>query len=430
MTSKPQDEALKTKMAAARPRGAALMEQHMDPVPEVQQAEEQREISIGHPAIQSQQEETNLENPLDEESTNAMFQGLGSAADPVQDRMDEGGMDSDTAPILADFPMAQDQEAVERPQKVKEMNEAKILDIEQEPATSDSLKITGVVVGSNSGTSGLQLAGTQSHRTQEQSTMIPTIRDPVPEVQQAEEQREISIGHPASQSQQKETNLDIPLDEESTNAMCEECEAQGERDLGGDQQCPGNKTNTKPRELDPVPEAQKAENPASQSQQERTDLAIPLDEDTTNAMCEECEAQGEQDLGGDQQRPEDKTDTKPSELPRITGPQREVNMILISDEEKENVMRSLTHVQRKAEEKRRRDKERQTLRVQECLSIVRNRTSTLDHPFLHTYGQEHHTGDLHEVKYLNPETERYFQDPRVFEKAETPPFQGTFITQP
>ncbi|XP_062928241.1 uncharacterized protein LOC134359215 [Mobula hypostoma] len=61
-----------------------------------------------------------------------------------------------------------------------------------------------------------------------------------------------------------------------------------------------------------------------------------------------------------------------------------------------NVLRSLAHVQRKAEEKRRRDKERQALRVQEGLSIAQSRASALDRPLPQTCGQVVHNTYLHE----------------------------------
>ncbi|XP_038667590.1 uncharacterized protein LOC119973466 isoform X2 [Scyliorhinus canicula] len=153
---------------------------------------------------------------------------------------------------------------------------------------------------------------------------------------------------------------------------------------------------------DPVSDAQKVveqgENficlPSSQSQQEEIEPLLPRDEESTCSMSEEYGAKGKHDQVPDQQCPIE--DRRPRELPCITGPQREVNMILISEEEKESVMRSLTLAQRKAGEKRQRDRERQTLRVQECLSIARNKTSPGDRPLLQTHSQDIHTGHLHQ----------------------------------
>ncbi|XP_048410612.2 uncharacterized protein LOC125463400 isoform X2 [Stegostoma tigrinum] len=150
---------------------------------------------------------------------------------------------------------------------------------------------------------------------------------------------------------------------------------------------------------DPFPETQKEGEQGwispghrmSQSEEKESGQHISVDVDSMSTLCEKCETEGDRAghcLG-------EETHIKPRELSHIPGLQHEVNMILISDEEKENVMKSLTLAQRKAEEKRRRDKRRQTLRVQECLSIVRNRASTVDHPVLQCYSEKHHTRDLH-----------------------------------
>ncbi|MGH0177740.1 UNVERIFIED_CONTAM: hypothetical protein FKN15_017454 [Acipenser sinensis] len=61
-----------------------------------------------------------------------------------------------------------------------------------------------------------------------------------------------------------------------------------------------------------------------------------------------------------------------------SGVQRERSIVHISEMEREETMRSLVDLQRKAESKRQRDKERQMLRVQERLSILRNRKSDED----------------------------------------------------
>ncbi|GCC39880.1 hypothetical protein chiPu_0023497, partial [Chiloscyllium punctatum] len=146
---------------------------------------------------------------------------------------------------------------------------------------------------------------------------------------------------------------------------------------------------------DPVPEAWQGEEQGwistghrmSQSQEEECGQPISVDVDSMSSVCEGFDRAG-LSLG----------DMKSRELTGIPGLQREVNMILMSDEEKENVMKSLAHAQRKAEEKRRRDKKRQTLRVQECLSMVRNRASTVDHLLLQSYRKEHCTRDLRKVR--------------------------------
>ncbi|XP_072327334.1 uncharacterized protein [Scyliorhinus torazame] len=157
-----------------------------------------------------------------------------------------------------------------------------------------------------------------------------------------------------------------------------------------------------PAVQDPISDAQKVEEqgenviclPSSQSRQEKNDPLLPRDEESARSVSEECGAKGKHDQEPDEQPPIE--DRRPRELPCITGPQREVNMILISEEEKESVIRSLTLAQRKAGERRQRDRERQTLRVQECLSIARNKTSPGDRPFLQTHSQDIHTGHLHQ----------------------------------
>ncbi|XP_069764079.1 uncharacterized protein [Narcine bancroftii] len=211
---------------------------------------------------------------------------------------------------------------------------------------------------------------------------FPLTQEPILEAQRVEELGKMFVGYSEGQ---EEVGLEIPSNESSIKVEYEVCEAQGV--LGRDQRPLEEETASKPSKLS---EDQELEvfigHPSNQSQQVDTGLYTPLDQ---------ASVKGEQDPTQEQQDGKEETDSKPNNLLRTDGRQCEMNLALISDEEKKNILRSLVRVQRKAEEKRRRDKERQTLRVQEGLSIARSRTPAIDRPFPHTHGQNIHTEDLH-----------------------------------
>ncbi|XP_072922829.1 uncharacterized protein [Hemitrygon akajei] len=301
-------------------------------------------------------------------------QAWGSAAVAVHDRMDDG--------LVMDI-SCKDELTSGTPQQVRQMDDIQKLQNEEGAASSDTIKTARVTGRSNNGFSELQPRDTQSHgnSSQIQSSPDVTFKETVLEVQKVEEEES-----------QEEIGLVIPNDNASTNVKCEVCDAPG--DLVGDQMHLEKEADPKPRELDPISVAQNGEQmlqiSSSQSQQEEIKLDILLDQVSVKAKYK-----GEQDLMQEQQNVGKEIDSKARDLPRIGGLRNELNMVLLSDEEKMNVLRSLAHVQRKAEEKRRRDKERQTLRVQEGLSIAQNRASALDGPLPQTCGQVIYNTYLH-----------------------------------
>ncbi|XP_032895843.1 uncharacterized protein LOC116985269 isoform X2 [Amblyraja radiata] len=218
---------------------------------------------------------------------------------------------------------------------------------------------------------------------------FPLPQEPTLEVHKLEALEEICVGYPENV---EKMDLGIPI-EASAKVKSEICEAEG--GLVRDQQHL-EETESKSGELDVVSVAQNGEqmfeisvdHPASQSQQGEISLHIPLDQASVKAMSNREQDQTQKQQQGDG------PDLKSRDLTHIGGPRCKTNTILISEEEKKHVLRSLAHVQRKAEEKRRREKERQTLRVLEGLSIARNRISTIDRPFPQTYGQDCLTEDL------------------------------------